>query len=74
MTASRLYVRFKRYAFTDRQHARALAFAVIAPLHALAAGARHRGAGGVRDALSAIWLARRYVREEIATTRIAGTR
>ena len=62
LTASRLYITFKRYALVDRRQLRALAFAVVAPAHAVLAGLRRSGLSGARDALRAIALAARYVR------------
>jgi len=53
--ASRLYVTFKRYAFTDRRRGAACAFAVLAPLHMLVSAATRRaGKLTVTDALVAI--------------------
>jgi GT2 family glycosyltransferase len=68
-TASRLYVTIKRYALTERRYARAVAYIVVAPLHAVAAGARGGGMRGARDALSATLLALRYVRLHVAGIR-----
>lgn len=69
-TASRFYVTLKRYALTERRYLRALAFVVLAPLHAVISGARHRGLRGARDALSAAWLAAGYLRLHVAGARI----
>jgi GT2 family glycosyltransferase len=68
VVASRLYVTFKRYAFTDRRRRMALAFAMIAPAHAIAAGVRERGAAGGREAVGAVVLAVRYMRAHITPT------
>lgn len=65
LTASRLYITFKRYALVDRRHLRALAFAVVAPAHAVLAGLRRSGPSGARDALRAVALAARYVRVHV---------
>jgi GT2 family glycosyltransferase len=65
LTASRLYITFKRYALVDRRHLRALAFAVVAPAHAVVAGLRRSGPSGARDGLRAIALAARYVRVHV---------
>jgi GT2 family glycosyltransferase len=60
--ASRLYITFKRYALVDRRYLQALAFAVVAPVHAVLAGARRRGRAGAGDAMRATALAARYLR------------
>jgi glycosyltransferase involved in cell wall biosynthesis len=65
-TASRFYVTFKRYALTEKRYALALAYVVLAPVHAVLTGGRRRGVSGVRDALSAAWLAAGYVRLHLA--------
>jgi GT2 family glycosyltransferase len=59
--ASRLYVTFKRYAFTERRPAKALAYALIAPLHALAAGTKAGGLRGAADGARAVHRAIGYV-------------
>src|SRR6185295_18533290 len=41
-TASRFYVTFKRYALTEKRYARACAYVVVAPVHAMVAGGRRR--------------------------------
>jgi GT2 family glycosyltransferase len=46
--ASRLHVTLRRYAVTDRAPLRALAFALIAPVHVLAADLRRMGLPGLR--------------------------
>jgi len=61
VTASRLYVTVKRYARTERRYGRAAAFAVVGPLHAMAAGARRDGVDGLRAAIRATRLAVTYV-------------
>jgi GT2 family glycosyltransferase len=61
LNASRLYVTFKRYAFTERRLARAAAYALVAPAHVLAAGIRREGLHGGRAGMAALWLAFRYV-------------
>lgn len=68
-TAARLYVTVKRYAMTERRYARAAAYVVLAPLHAIAAGARDGGIRGARDGASAALLALRYVRAHVAGIR-----
>ena len=48
--ASRLHVTVRRYALTERAPLRALAFAIIAPVHLLAAEIKRLGLPGVRTA------------------------
>jgi GT2 family glycosyltransferase len=45
--AARLYVTFKRYAFTEEHRAKALAFALVAPLHLIASRIKRAGLRGV---------------------------
>ena len=59
--AARLYVTFKRYAFTERRLVRAAAFAVWGPLHLFVSNAKANGLTGVRRAARALALASRYV-------------
>jgi glycosyltransferase involved in cell wall biosynthesis len=61
-TASRLYATFKRYAFTDHRPAVAFAFLLVAPIHAVLAGAKHGGPRGAWTAIRAIMVAARYLR------------
>ena len=63
--ASRLYITFKRYALVERRYLRALAFAVVAPVHAVLAGARRRGRAGACDAIRATVLAVHYLRRHM---------
>jgi GT2 family glycosyltransferase len=58
---SRLYVTFKRYAFTERRFALAAWFALIAPLHAIAAAIRARGVRAVLPTLRSLFLAGQLV-------------
>jgi GT2 family glycosyltransferase len=46
--ASRLHVTLRRYVLTDRAPLRALAFALIAPLHVIASDVKRLGAPGLR--------------------------
>jgi GT2 family glycosyltransferase len=62
LDASRLYITFKRYALVDGRYLQALAFAVVAPVHAVLAGARRRGRAGAGDAMRATALAASYLR------------
>jgi hypothetical protein len=64
--ASRLYVTFKRYAFTERRRLRAVAFVIVAPAHATLSGLRRGGLGGARRAWASLALAGRYVRTYLA--------
>lgn len=64
LNASRLYVTFKRYAFTERRLGRAAAYALVAPVHVLAAGVKHDGLAGGRAGLAAVLSALRYLVRE----------
>lgn len=55
--ASRLHVTLRRYALTERALLRALAFALIAPVHMLAADIKRAGLSGVRRTLTTLGLA-----------------
>jgi GT2 family glycosyltransferase len=68
LVASRLFVTFKRYALTEHRYARATAFAMLAPLHAVAAGGKARGLRGAWDAVLAVWRACTYLRAHRAGT------
>jgi GT2 family glycosyltransferase len=61
VTASRLYATFKRYLWTERRRLRATAFAVVAPLHVLAAAARTRDPRRVLMGARSLRLAAGYV-------------
>jgi hypothetical protein len=52
--ADRLYVTFKRYCMYEKRRLRAFAFAFVAPLHAIASGARRGGASGALAAFRAV--------------------
>jgi GT2 family glycosyltransferase len=54
--ASRLHVTLRRYAFTERAVLRALAFALIAPIHMLAADIKREGVSGVRRTVTTLGL------------------
>ena len=45
--AARLYVTFKRYAFTEERRAKALAFALVAPVHLIASRIKRAGVRGI---------------------------
>lgn len=60
MVASRLFVTLKRYALTERRPGRAAAFALIAPIHVIAAALRNNGLQGLKPALAALYVAARY--------------
>jgi GT2 family glycosyltransferase len=60
VVASRLYATFKRYAITERRWGRAVAFLVVAPLHAVGSAVRAGGIRATPDAMRAIVLAVRY--------------
>jgi GT2 family glycosyltransferase len=55
--ASRLHVTLRRYALTERALLRALAFALIAPFHMLAADIKRAGLPGVRRSVTTLGLA-----------------
>jgi len=55
--ASRLHVTLRRYAITERAPLRAVAFAIAAPIHHIAANVRRRGLIGLGIALRTIGLA-----------------
>lgn len=59
--ASRLHVTFRRYAVTESNLLLAMAFAVIAPVHLIAAGAKRGGVYGARRAAASIVLAVRML-------------
>lgn len=59
-TTSRLYVTFKRYAFTQRRPLLACAYLLIAPLHTTLAGMRRKSPIGVIGSLRAVFAAGRY--------------
>jgi GT2 family glycosyltransferase len=55
--ASRLHVTLRRYLLTERTPLRALAFAVIAPIHVVAADVKRMGLPGVRRSAATLVLA-----------------
>ncbi|MBJ7354223.1 MAG: glycosyltransferase [Thermoleophilaceae bacterium] len=55
--ATRIYVTFKRYMKTDCRQLRAIRFALVAPLHLLAASVRRSGLSGIPQALRSMRLA-----------------
>jgi GT2 family glycosyltransferase len=57
--AARLYVTFKRYAFTERLPAKALAFALIAPAHLTATRIKRSGMRGVWESAQTLRLSAR---------------
>jgi GT2 family glycosyltransferase len=59
--ASRLHVTLRRHALTDRAPLRALAFAVIAPIHLVAADVKRLGLRGVRSSTATLALAARML-------------
>jgi GT2 family glycosyltransferase len=66
---ARLYATYKRYSLTERRRARALAFGVIAPVHAVLAGGKARGLRGMLDANRASLIALKYARVAAADNR-----
>jgi glycosyltransferase involved in cell wall biosynthesis len=62
-TVSRLYATWKRYAFTERRRARAVAFVAVAPTHAIMSGLKSRGVRGAIDAARAAADASRFARD-----------
>ncbi len=69
---ARLYVTFKRYCIMEHRWLRAVAFAVCAPLQALAAGARRGGASGTVAAARSIVTATRYIAADALRAGIMG--
>jgi glycosyltransferase involved in cell wall biosynthesis len=61
VNASRLYVTYKRYRYTEGRRARALAYRAIAPLHLLVSSLRREGPAGVPMSARAVWRARAYL-------------
>jgi GT2 family glycosyltransferase len=59
--ASRLFVTFRRYALVERRYGHAAAFAILAPLHAIAAGLKTGGLQGARSGARSILLAGSYL-------------
>lgn len=59
--ASRLYVTLRRYLVTDRRPFKGLAYAVVAPVHLVAAGIKRDGFSGFVASLRSIRLAGGYV-------------
>jgi glycosyltransferase involved in cell wall biosynthesis len=72
LNSSRLYVTFKRYAFTQRAYAKALCYAVIAPLHLTVSLTKRSGLRGLRAALPSIAEAVRYLVTYVRTRPDAG--
>lgn len=58
--ASRLYGTFKSYWRYERSPLKAAVYALIAPVHVMAAGVRHRGMRQLRPAVRSVALAGRY--------------
>jgi GT2 family glycosyltransferase len=72
--ASRLHVTLRRYVLTEHAPLRALAFAVVAPIHVLAADVKRLGLPGVRRtattlALTAAMLARAHTAQRAVSVR-----
>jgi GT2 family glycosyltransferase len=61
LNSSRLYVTFKRYAFTQRAYLKALCYAIVAPLHLAVSLSKRNGLSGLRRALPSITEAIRYL-------------
>jgi GT2 family glycosyltransferase len=61
--ASRLYVTYKRYRYTERVRLRAAAYALVAPLHLLAAGVRRDGLAGARASMGSLRRTLLYLRK-----------
>lgn len=55
--ASRLHVTLRRYAMTERAPLRALAFAIVAPIHLVAADVKRLGLPGLRRSVATLVLA-----------------
>jgi GT2 family glycosyltransferase len=68
-TAARLFVTFKRYAFTEQRYARAVAYLVIGPGHAVGSATRRNGVSGLRSSLTAVARAASYLSDYVAETR-----
>ena len=60
-TASRLFVTFKRYAFTDRRYTLAAVYLLIGPAHAIGAATRRRGIAGLGSGVCAVTKAAGYL-------------
>jgi GT2 family glycosyltransferase len=65
---SRLYVTFKRYAVHERAYVKAAAFALLGPVHCVAASIKRRGPSGIGDACRVIAAAARL------SARLSGSR
>lgn len=69
MDVSRLYVTFKRYAVCEQSYLKAAGFALLAPVHCLAACAKRRGLSGLADACRTIAAAAHFSADALRTSR-----
>ncbi|MUT68054.1 glycosyltransferase family 2 protein [Paenibacillus sp. NEAU-GSW1] len=60
--ASRFYVTFKRYAYTDKQLLKGYAFYMLASVHMMLSDLKNKGIHGLKDALRTVKLSQTYIR------------